>query len=174
MLTNAYIVYLKVNEEAGIEKKKLLSQHDFRKEIAMTWISPKYYDDYKGKQVKRKTREITSFSSVSMQSLESRTCNRITNDDALLPLGKLGCRLDVEKDHLPMAKAGPTNQCAMHRWSCGEEVYSMVSFCPTCKVNLCIDCYRPFHYDRDLVNNKKLHCLKKQLTKKRKKSSGNK
>lgn len=44
MLTNAYIVYIKVNEEYGIEKKFLLLHHDFHEAIATVWINPEYYE----------------------------------------------------------------------------------------------------------------------------------
>ena len=42
-LVNAYIVYLKVNMAAGKKKGELLSQHDFRQQVAMAWISPEVY-----------------------------------------------------------------------------------------------------------------------------------
>ena len=83
--------------------------------------------------------------------------------------GLLRCRLDRELDHLHVAKVSGTSQCAMHRWAGGDEVYANVSYCPTCRVNLCVNCYRPFHYDRDLVDNKSKYCPKKPDSMKRKK-----
>ena len=45
MLTNAYIMYMKVNmEEYGVAKKDLMTHHDFRKTIALYWIKPADYD----------------------------------------------------------------------------------------------------------------------------------
>ena len=38
MMTNAYICYLKVNADYGTPKNKLLSHHDFQKQIAIDWI----------------------------------------------------------------------------------------------------------------------------------------
>ena len=41
MLTNAYSMYLKVNN--GLQRKDLLSHHDFCKAIAIYWINPEEY-----------------------------------------------------------------------------------------------------------------------------------
>ena len=43
IIVNAYIVYRKVNLEAGVIKSDLLSHHNFRKQVAMAWISPNIY-----------------------------------------------------------------------------------------------------------------------------------
>ena len=40
ILVNAYIVYRRDNLEYGESKSDLLSQHNFRKQVAMAWISP--------------------------------------------------------------------------------------------------------------------------------------
>ena len=46
MLTNTYIMYLKVNMyEYGLQRKELLSHHDFRKAIALYWINPDKYEN---------------------------------------------------------------------------------------------------------------------------------
>ena len=43
ILVNAYIVYSRVKLKAGVSKSDLLFHHDFRKKVAMTWISPNIY-----------------------------------------------------------------------------------------------------------------------------------
>ena len=43
ILVNAYIVYRRVNLEAGVSKSDLLSQHNLRKKVVMAWISPNIY-----------------------------------------------------------------------------------------------------------------------------------
>ena len=43
IFVNAYIVYRRVNLEAGVSKSNLLSQHNFRKQVAMAWIIPNIY-----------------------------------------------------------------------------------------------------------------------------------
>ena len=43
ILVNAYIFYRRVNLEAGVIKSDLLSHQNFRKQVAMAWISPDIY-----------------------------------------------------------------------------------------------------------------------------------
>ena len=43
ILVNDYIVYRSVNLEAGVSKSDLLLHHNFRKQVAMAWISPNIY-----------------------------------------------------------------------------------------------------------------------------------
>ena len=43
ILVNAYIVYRRVHLESGGSKSDLLLQHNFRKQVAMAWISPNIY-----------------------------------------------------------------------------------------------------------------------------------
>ena len=43
ILVNAYIVYRRVNLEAGVSKSNPLLHHDFRKQVVMEWIRPNIY-----------------------------------------------------------------------------------------------------------------------------------
>jgi hypothetical protein len=43
MLVNAYVYYIAVNFAAGLKRKDLLSHHDFRKAMALSWISKPLY-----------------------------------------------------------------------------------------------------------------------------------
>ena len=48
MLTNAYIMYIKINtEKFGKSKKDLMTHLQFREEIAKYWISPDEYEQEK-------------------------------------------------------------------------------------------------------------------------------
>ena len=40
LLTNAYVVYKKVNELEGVNPKHLLTHYEFLKDIALYWINP--------------------------------------------------------------------------------------------------------------------------------------
>jgi hypothetical protein len=42
LLTNAYVVYIKVNTAEGVDQKQLLSHYEFRKEIALNWLDSSY------------------------------------------------------------------------------------------------------------------------------------
>ena len=118
MLTNAYVVYLDVNEQKGIKKSKLLSHHNFLKEIALAWIRK----DVVGK--KRKAECITSttsttsvsvltgdsaFSAISAEEYVHKKGKRLKriNDSSLDPHnGYYKCRLSLQHDHLPEIPKG--------------------------------------------------------------------
>jgi hypothetical protein len=53
MLVNAYVLYVKHNTMMGKQKKRLLSQYEFRKQIALVWIAPDRYDPCFAKKDKR-------------------------------------------------------------------------------------------------------------------------
>ena len=176
ILTNAYIVYKKVNEEFGVSKHKIMSQHDFRRQVAIAWINPKYYANANG-DIVLKTGNKRTWESVSTLSTENTPANdngksvHVTND-SLCPLaGKLACRMDRDRNHLPVAKMSHASRCSMHRWAGGDEVYSNNMRCPTCRVHLCVNCYTPFHSDRELVANKDKYCPTKPELKKRQKTT---
>ena len=43
ILVNSYIVYIRVNLEAGVSKSNLIPHHNFRKKVVIEWISPNIY-----------------------------------------------------------------------------------------------------------------------------------
>ena len=82
MLTNAYIMYMKVNmEEYGVAKKDLMTHHDFRKAMALYWINPAEYDQElrakKPYDVKRKSSSTSTVSSVTVDSSVSYSTKTI-------------------------------------------------------------------------------------------------
>ena len=182
LLTNAYIVYLKVNEKEGIPKSQLLSQHDFREMIAISWINPKYYEMYlkhkrfggakkiivspvdcNGNAYNRgeyseDTATVSSLSfsgDSSFSSSNKPSPSTPVTDNTLEPLtGKLACRLVHDRDHFPLLKRGNEVKCQLHRWGNGSFVQKDVIRCPTCNVHLCTECYRLFHLERYLVDKR--------------------
>ena len=164
MLTNAYVVYLDVNEQKGIKKSKLLSHHNFLKEIALAWIRK----DVVGK--KRKAECITSttsttsvsvltgdsaFSAISAEEYVHKKGKRLKriNDSSLDPHnGYYKCRLSLQHDHLPEIPKG-RHRCLLHRWA-GKDCRAQIMYCPTCNVTLCVQCYKPFHTKTDLIRCK--------------------
>ena len=74
----------------------------------------------------------------------------VISDKSMCPGGFLGVtRLDRSFDHIPIeARCNtadkPKLKCAMHRWL-GDRKEGKLSYCRTCNVNLCIDCYDLFH-----------------------------
>ena len=120
------------------------------------WINPDEYRENK-KNKRSALSQTASLSSLSMsnfsQSPESMAKKkRRVCDGTLDERGSLRIRLDTSHDHLP-EEANEKARCSMHRWL-GYETTSQISHCPTCNVNLCVKCYRIFHYTPNLVSMK--------------------
>jgi hypothetical protein len=79
-------------------------------------------------------------------------------DNALHPYtGFLACRLYQHVPHFPVPsdhlKVQP--KCALHRWATGGGMYrAQVFVCDQCKVCLCLDCFKVFHTEADIVGMK--------------------
>ena len=163
MLTNAYVMYVTVCDEYDIPKRDRKTHMEFRKNIALAWIvNPKEYNAELRQAASMKTptrrrrRRDEDESGVSGITLDSALQSTVTtstsrpakqlkrtrmSDDALDPVaGKLACRLDPTLDHIPIRPPNGKLRCSIHRW---VEVETQKDFmlCPSCDVNLCLDCY---------------------------------
>ena len=110
ILVNAYIVYRRVNLEAGVSKSNPLSHHDFRKQVVMEWIRPNiyWYTDMNGPALStwKKIKSVVMASSSSVDGSASyvskprkiRTAK--LDENVLKPDGELFMRLDTTKCHL--------------------------------------------------------------------------
>ena len=137
MLTNAYIMYIKINVSDGAEKKNLLSHHDFRKAIAFSWINQKEYTAEFAASIsptlsrKRKAPGASSVaSSLTMDSpMTTSSSKRLARvlDQSIHPTGALSIRLDTKYDHLPQRTTTSKARCALHRWA-GVEMWSSIFF----------------------------------------------
>lgn len=78
---------------------------------------------------------------------------RFLSDSSLGRDGDLKCRLDKTLNHFPKSCSSSNPQCALHQWA-GSVSQNQILFCPTCKVNLCIDCFELFHTESDLSSKK--------------------
>ena len=153
LLTNAYVVYIKVNVAEGVDKKQLLSHYQFRKDIALNWIDPAYEPPVVRKEQKTGLSSLfSSPSSVSTITTASSLLPRCApcTDSTLAPNGLLKCRFDTSLSHLPLRKKGDRPKCALHRWA-GTRKQGEILYCESCNVHLCIDCYTTFHTHFDLV-----------------------
>ena len=121
---NSYNFYVKVCKEEGMDKKNVLSHHDFRKKVAIAWINPDlcWNDEVNGPVKNAKKRKVLAVvdensidSRKSRRSRESREssvyvgvsigeeklrCAKVT-DDAFKPGSYLSIRLDSSRHHLP-------------------------------------------------------------------------
>ena len=183
MLTNAYIMKCNVDLQCGVSKENLMSQHDFRKHVALYWINPEEYKRENGVVIEVNTRKrkgttdstVSSVTKSSSRSLDSSATTRsnasrppvhtksraytksrasVVTDETLKQNGNLRNRLNSALDHLPEPTTISSNpRCALHRWV-GIEKKAQIMKCTTCNVNLCLDCYKKFHSVVDLVSIK--------------------
>ena len=169
LLTNSYVVYLKINLRLGVDKKDLLSHYDFRKDIALYWINPDLYmEDNKQLaqaseefSISRKKRNpiVLSSSQSSISNLSSPPTSIVKRsaaltDGSLKLTGILKCRLDRSIDHLPIP-AKNKSLCPFHQWAAEIRNESgNRGYCQACNVTLCMECYRLFHMEPDLVKKK--------------------
>ena len=145
MLTNAYIMYMKVNvEEYVIAKRDLITHHDFRKAIALYWINPAEYDQElkaeKPYDVKRNISSTSTVSSVTVDSSVSYSTKTIKTGlhhvtyASLCPItGNLRCRIGPMIDHIPY-ESGVRARCRLHWWG-GVETQKNILACPGCGVS---------------------------------------
>ena len=111
----------------------------------------------------------------SLTGLSSPSYTAATVNDASLHIdGKLNRRLDNTCDHTPLLPTA-NRICQLHYW-CGPVNHKMkhkqnLAYCPTCKVTLCLECYKTFHREENLVEKKDelYKQLRKSFNKKKKK-----
>jgi hypothetical protein len=152
----------------GFEKKHLLSQYDFRREIAMSWIDPVVYWPDRDCSPQKKRRASTSAVQATKkkarpparavkEKTKKKTRAPKMNEANLHPTtGALAGRLGTEVKHfLVTSTAKVPPKCALHRWATDGEVYRAHVFeCDQCKVCLCIECFKLFHTEEDIVGMK--------------------
>lgn len=170
LLTNSYVMYHRVCDEAGVDKKDRLSHVDFRKNVAMYWLNPDEYDaafkQLKSPLAGRKRSKLTddmsvlsevTFDSIGPQSLTSKSdrCTRL--DDPALQSGRFNCRLDHTLDHFPVERKSKNAECALHKWAAKVRTESQVMLCRTCNLHLCLQCYRLFHTENNLLASKQAY-----------------
>ena len=185
LLTNAYLVYCRVQEEAGVPKKDWMTHYDFLLSIATAWVDSNETDIRclrRIRQKKRKQLEEMTADTTPSPPKRVRPSNRITkspktgtikrtkaprvSDHSLHPTsGLLRCRLDhVGHFHCPEESDCNVPSCSLHRWIYGREdgtgsqIRDKVFKCSVCLVNLCISCFKTFHTVDDLIA-KKNECL---------------
>jgi hypothetical protein len=198
MLVNAYVLYVKHNSMMGKKKKHLLSQYEFRKQIALAWIAPNTYDPRfaksEAKKCKRKLPSPSqSISSISSQSRSAKLSPRTSprgnleedvvddpavrfTDSSLAIGGSLSRRLRTDLKHQPALERKPKSKCQLHHWASHCVYRARILWCQDCQVHLCVGCFSIFHDVEDLVENKvKLGSLfqEQQNTKQTKRKAGN-
>ena len=170
LLTNSFVLYCKYHRM--IDSNQAVSHYDYIKTIALGWINQ---DTHWPKQVKLKKRKADKevddgkrhtrattrklYSSSSQMSSSSSKTKQI-KDKTLDPIrGELNCRLQTSVQHFPVRQTTKTAaKCQLHRWARrgtnGKEVRKGVFSCSYCQVHLCIDCFKLFHIEANLIQKK--------------------
>ena len=164
ILVSAYIVYRRMNLESGVSTSNLISQHNFRKQVVMAWISPNIYwsTEMNGPAIStwKKIKSVAMVSSSSVDGSVSYVSNpkklrtAKLDKNVLNPDGELFMRLDTTKYNLS-DKARSRSRCSLHRWL-GFETQRGVTYCETCNVNLCKNCFKYFHVTPDISSERKV------------------
>jgi hypothetical protein len=156
LLVNSYVCY---KEYCGQEGIKPMSHYEYRKCITLAWIEPDTYwpDRYKNKNNKQAGITESAISvdgsrkrqlgtdSASVTSSKKRAV--AVNDDSMDPrTGKLRNRLIAGHGlHMPEESTHDA-KCGLHFWATRERKRGgKVLNCSTCKVSLCINCFKLFH-----------------------------
>ena len=173
VIVNVYVLYVASHVLIWKQdKSKLISHYEFRKDISLGLIDPDTYMKLNGGVAVGEEVSDISVSDISTNTSSTRRTGISTrsskpekapyvNDASLNPLhGKLKIRLDHTQEHFPNDDVRQTYTlcCALHRWasSDGRQKRERVEVCTSCKVALCMSCFRKFHVVEDVTKLKTL------------------
>jgi hypothetical protein len=147
--------------DEGVDEKHILSQHNFRKAIALAWIDPENHLPM-GRERRQKYRARTTPAKLSEARRSVRKDESKKNDKhrseqftdkTVGPAGRLTVtRLDPSLNHLPVP-SGEKSRCSLHRWL-GIETQKDLMKCEACNISVCVRCYYCFHTIEDLLGQK--------------------
>ena len=175
-LTNSYVIYQTMCDKDGVKKKDRYTHYEFLEEVALYWMNPEVSSHDSASHTAASTAiramgsptgstisAITADSSFTSTSTGGR--KRKFTDVSLGPRGHYQIRLFDHTKHLPVQCKLVTNnatgqpvrsqtKCDLHNYLKGQSRYKMM-YCPACNANLCINCYKLFHEEPDIVEKKK-------------------
>ena len=191
LLVNAYVLYCSAHLIWKTDKKKILSQYQFREDIVKAWMDGEVENELQRNELQRKrklaehqvsssnseddrsrgrTRSVTS----SIQSQESSVIQRARKvSDATLDATSGELRIRIDNDfHYPVPPgSNKYPPCSLCRWALKDGNSrdarvrgASVTTCDRCNVSLCISCFKPFHTIAD-VNKLKSEVKKRNEAK---------
>jgi len=175
MIVNSYVIYRTFSLANGINKKDLMSHHDFRKSIALHWINQSEVTEEDNESRSSRSASLSSKRSIprrpivrmseSVTSSLSRLSNsrapqnrarRVTSTSMDPVKGKHLVRLDSTLDHIPEGVDKKSKaRCMLYRWF-GVETQAKILHCVACNVNLCAHCYKIYHTVENLDTCKRV------------------
>ena len=75
-------------------------------------------------------------------------------DDSLAPDGALRIRLQPGEYWPTSHQDKKEPRCQLHHWATDTKYRAQLMFCQTCKVTLCLKCFKLFHTVEDLIAQK--------------------
>jgi len=176
LLTNAYIQYCQVQEEANVPRSQKLTHYQFPLDICAAWIDKNETDIKETKRIRaRKWRREAEEAASSQQPVATRArleaassvspspmkAPRV-NEKTLHPTkGKLRHRLDrFNRFHCPIPPTCKKAACALHQSVLGQDIGSSSQHqnnllcCNLCHVHLCVECFQTFHTVHDLASKR--------------------
>ena len=170
LMTNSYVLYCKF---VKLHNAIPMSQYDFRKKIALAWISRDKYGptdlapsrdqsvtsvtNSPQMNLQESFTDITSDSGISTRSMFTASQNSRSkrfSDASLHPQGDLRIRLDWSHRHLAAPNFKSEAYCQLHWWAKKNFFRKSLAKCVICKVNLCLQCFERFHSVDQLVTKK--------------------
>jgi hypothetical protein len=178
LLVNCYVSYKTLCKSEGVIP---MSHYEFRKRIALAWMNPdKYWPNRFSKKAQNSsaggtnsTNTASSQSTLSrkrgpdsLDSESSSVCNkkkcygvRVTDRNLDPRTGELRNRLGFGPgQHGPVVPSQKYPACALHNWAYyGNKdgvVRKQILFCDTCKVSLCVPCWKRFHEIQEVADLK--------------------
>jgi len=185
LLTNAYVVYKKVNELEGVNPNHLLTHYEFRKDFALHWINPQRsrYDmtspatatrtanSERGRSASASTRSSPRRKQPRLLFASPNSAVSTLTLPTTLNTGTPSTSTTVSDASLDVngqlncrlnrtldhlpQPAEDNRRCALHMWCEKMRVESTLLYCKSCHVTHCSECYRLFHIKADLVEKKK-------------------
>ena len=182
-LTNSYVIYQTMCDKDGVEKKDRYTHYEFLEEVALYWMNPEVSNNESASVHTAASTAIRAMGSPTGSTISAITADssftststggrkRKFTDVSLGPRGHYQIRLFDHTKHLPVQCKLVTNnatgqpvrsqtKCDLHNYLKGQSRYKMM-YCPACNANLCINCYKLFHEEPDIVGKKK--SLKRKL-----------
>jgi len=168
----------KICDDEEVPKESRYTHYEFLKEVGLYWMNPPQMEaeevvvDY-GKGIFSPSASTVSTLTASSSKKAPSSRGKYVTDKSLSPDGKFNKRLYDSKLHFGedcvnyiCEKQDEPPTCRLHNWFGGKSKYKIMH-CPVCDINLCVNCYKLFHTEANLVDMKAK--LKKQYERQLKK-----
>lgn len=160
-MVNSYVAMKRYCELKGVPMK--WTHHDWNEAIGYAHLDPQM-EWLQRKSPGKSTANDDTAGATSNATSEAKQRNARIDTMALSPIrGRMNVRLDhTNFRHVPIKQTG-RGVCQLHRWAAKEDGGDKeknnkpagsrgnhVAFCEACQVNICIPCWKLYHFEHDL------------------------